>query len=74
MKKNIKRFPRAKLRKAGGVLETADVLSIFHEAPKADARAFSQLMKHLKEFDAAPRLGRELAITIYKLNEAMRRP
>lgn len=49
----MKRFPRAKLRKAGGVLETADVLSIFHEeAPKADAKAFSQLMKHLKEFDA----------------------
>ncbi|KAL4927042.1 putative beta-galactosidase [Aspergillus undulatus] len=38
--------------KARGVLETGDVLSIFHdEAPKSDARAFTQLMRHLKEFD-----------------------
>ncbi|KAL4964609.1 putative beta-galactosidase [Aspergillus stella-maris] len=52
VKTNPKRFPRAKLRKARGVLETGDVLSIFHEeAPKADARAFAQLMRHLKEFD-----------------------
>ncbi|KAL4786290.1 glycoside hydrolase superfamily [Aspergillus varians] len=47
-----KRFPRAKLRKARGVLETSSVLSIFHdEAPKSDARAFAELMKHLKEID-----------------------
>ncbi|RHZ61793.1 putative beta-galactosidase [Aspergillus thermomutatus] len=52
VKTNPKRFPRAKLRKAGGVLQTADVVSIFHEAaPKSDARAFAQLMRHLKEFD-----------------------
>ncbi|KAL2817340.1 glycoside hydrolase superfamily [Aspergillus granulosus] len=52
VKTNPKRFPRAKLRKAGGVLETGDVLSIFYdEAPKADARAFAQLLRHLKEFD-----------------------
>ncbi|KAL2800019.1 glycoside hydrolase superfamily [Aspergillus keveii] len=52
VKTNPKRFPRAKLRKAGGVLETGDVLSIFYdEAPKSDARAFSQLLRHLKEFD-----------------------
>ncbi|KAL2816225.1 glycoside hydrolase superfamily [Aspergillus cavernicola] len=52
VKTNPKRFRRAKLRKAGGVLETGDVLSIFHdEAPKSDARAFAQLMRHLKEFD-----------------------
>ncbi|KAL4920826.1 glycoside hydrolase superfamily [Aspergillus aurantiobrunneus] len=52
VKTNPRRFPRAKLRKAGGVLETGDVLSIFHdEAPKCDARAFSQLLRHLKGFD-----------------------
>ncbi|KAF4556054.1 Hypothetical protein D9617_2g060210 [Elsinoe fawcettii] len=47
-----KRFPRAKLRKAGGVLETADVVSLFHEnAVAADIKAFTALMRHLKEFD-----------------------
>ncbi|KAL4996726.1 glycoside hydrolase superfamily [Aspergillus recurvatus] len=52
VKANPKRFPRAKLRKARGVLETGDVLSIFHdEAPKCDARAFAGLMRHLKEVD-----------------------
>ncbi|KAL2866460.1 putative beta-galactosidase [Aspergillus lucknowensis] len=52
VKTNPRRFPRAKLRKAGGVLETGDVLSIFYdEAPKSDARAFAQLLRHLKEFD-----------------------
>lgn len=48
----MKRFPRAKLRKVGGVLHVADVLSIFHaQTWKADARAFKSLMQHLKEFD-----------------------
>ncbi|KAF5536720.1 DNA recombination protein [Fusarium phyllophilum] len=52
VKKNPKRFPRAKLRKAGGRLETADVVSIFHpECRKADAKAFGALMKHIQEFD-----------------------
>lgn len=52
MKKDIRRFPRAKLRKAGGILETADVVSVFDtEASQADARAFRQLMAHLKEID-----------------------
>lgn len=52
VKQDPKRFPRAKLRKAGGRLETADVLSIFHpEGRKADAKAFGTLMKHLREFD-----------------------
>ncbi|KAB8074896.1 glycoside hydrolase superfamily [Aspergillus leporis] len=52
VKTNPRRFPRAKLRKAGGVLQTGDVLSIFHdEAPKLDAKAFSHLMRHLREFD-----------------------
>lgn len=52
VKQDPKRFPRAKLRKAGGRLETADVLSIFHpESRKADGKAFGTLMKHLREFD-----------------------
>ncbi|KAH6952081.1 glycoside hydrolase superfamily [Fusarium avenaceum] len=52
VKQNPKRFPRAKLRKAGGHLETADVVSIFYsESRKADAKAFGTLMKHLREFD-----------------------
>jgi hypothetical protein len=54
VKKNHRRFPRAKLRKAGGTLETADVVSIFHpEAREADAKAFGMLMRHLKEIDEA---------------------
>ncbi|KAH7467662.1 hypothetical protein FOMA001_g14943 [Fusarium oxysporum f. sp. matthiolae] len=52
VKQNPKRFPRAKLRKAGGRLETADVVSLFHpESRKADAKAFGALMKHLRELD-----------------------
>ncbi|KAG0652722.1 hypothetical protein D0Z07_0345 [Hyphodiscus hymeniophilus] len=52
VKKDFERFPRAQLRKAGGVLETGDVVSIFHtEARDADTRAFSALMRHVKEFD-----------------------
>ncbi|OJD39031.1 glycoside hydrolase family 35 protein [Diplodia corticola] len=54
VKTNPKRFPRAKLRKAGGELATADVLSIFHdEAPKADAKAFATLLEHVKQIDEA---------------------
>lgn len=54
VKTNPKRFPRAKLRKAGGQLVTGDVVSIFHdEAPKADAKAFGTLMGHIKEIDEA---------------------
>ena len=52
VKTDPKRFPRAKLRKAGGVLQTGDVLSIFgEEGAKADAKAFSRLLSHLREFD-----------------------
>lgn len=52
VKQDPKRFPRAKLRKAGGRLETANVLSIFNEqSRKADAKAFGALMKHLRELD-----------------------
>ncbi|XXG99989.1 hypothetical protein Hte_006331 [Hypoxylon texense] len=54
VKMDPKRFPRAKLRKAGGVLATADVLSVFYsEGMDADVRAFGKLMAHLKEFDGA---------------------
>ncbi|KAM0228790.1 hypothetical protein ACHAP5_011843 [Fusarium lateritium] len=54
VKQDPKRFPRAKLRKAGGRLETADVLSLFHpESCKADAKAFGALMKHLRDLDQA---------------------
>ncbi|KAK5676106.1 hypothetical protein LTS10_011396 [Elasticomyces elasticus] len=52
VKQDNKRFPRAKLRKAGGELKTADVISIFHnETKKCDARAFQKLMAHVKEVD-----------------------
>lgn len=54
VKTDTERFPRAKLRKAGGRLETADVLSLFSpEGRKADAKAFGQLMEHLRDFDAS---------------------
>ncbi|KAF2189101.1 glycoside hydrolase family 35 protein [Zopfia rhizophila CBS 207.26] len=54
VKTDARRFPRAKLRKAGGILETGDVVSIFHpEAVKADARAFTNLMAYIKEIDEA---------------------
>ncbi|KAK2812626.1 hypothetical protein FQN50_001272 [Emmonsiellopsis sp. PD_5] len=54
VKKDVKRFPRAILRKEGGRLEVADALSIFHgEAQKADARAFKALMEHLRAIDEA---------------------
>ncbi|EFQ88840.1 hypothetical protein CFE70_006483 [Pyrenophora teres f. teres 0-1] len=52
VKTNPKRFPRAELRKAGGVVEVADVLSMFHgESLEADAKAFRKLLAHLKEVD-----------------------
>ncbi|KAM0721305.1 hypothetical protein Q7P37_003593 [Cladosporium fusiforme] len=52
VKTDIKRFPRAKLRKAGGELAISEALSIFHtEAQAADARAFGRLMAHIKEVD-----------------------
>ena len=53
VKTNDKRFPRAKLRQAGGVISTADTVSLFQEeAPKADAKAFATFMRHLKEVDS----------------------
>ena len=54
VKKDEARFPRVKLRKAGGRIETADVLSIFganQETLKADKKAFEALIQHIKEVD-----------------------
>jgi hypothetical protein len=52
VKTNPTRFPRAELRNAGGVIEVADVLSLFHEQNvEADARAFQKLLAHVKEVD-----------------------
>ncbi|MCJ1256315.1 hypothetical protein MMC24_004136 [Lignoscripta atroalba] len=52
VKRDCKRFPRAHLRKEGGIVKTSDCLSVFHtEALKADANAFRKLMTHVKEFD-----------------------
>jgi hypothetical protein len=52
VKTNPSRFPRAELRKAGGVVEVADVLSLFcEENVEADAKAFRKLLAHIKEFD-----------------------
>lgn len=54
VKTDPKRFPRAKLRKAGGVLQTGDVLSLFEgDSCLADAKAFRALMEHLRAFDEA---------------------
>ncbi|KAH8640973.1 hypothetical protein IG631_03914 [Alternaria alternata] len=52
VKTDPKRFPRAELRKAGGVIEIADVLSLFHKQNvEADAKAFQKLLAHVKEID-----------------------
>ncbi|EXJ78446.1 hypothetical protein A1O1_08846 [Capronia coronata CBS 617.96] len=52
VKTNQKRFPRARLRQAGGRIEIADTLSVFQEeGPAADARAFTKLMEHIMEID-----------------------
>jgi hypothetical protein len=52
IKTNPNRFPRAELRKAGGVIELADVLSLFHEQNvEADAQAFRMLLAHIREID-----------------------
>lgn len=52
VKTNPARFPRAELRKAGGVIEVADVLSLFHEENvEADAKAFRKLLAHVREVD-----------------------
>jgi hypothetical protein len=54
MKLDNKRFPRAQSREACGKPKTMDVFSLYddaQEAVKADVKAFSRLMEHIKEFD-----------------------
>ncbi|KAF2022378.1 glycoside hydrolase family 35 protein [Aaosphaeria arxii CBS 175.79] len=52
IKTDPKRFPRAEIRKAGGVIELADSLSLFSEENvQADIKAFSKLLSHIKEVD-----------------------
>ncbi|PSK38502.1 hypothetical protein B9Z65_6055 [Elsinoe australis] len=66
VKLDTKRFPRVQLRKAGGVLETAEVLSLFDtEGAKADSKAFQTLMQHLKEVDG----GNHTVIMVQVENE-----
>ncbi|KAK0106208.1 hypothetical protein ONS96_003851 [Cadophora gregata f. sp. sojae] len=53
VKKDVKRFPRVHVSEAGAVTRTEELLSPFCEAAwTADAKAFSALMTHLKEFDS----------------------
>ena len=53
VKKNTRRFPRAQSLEAGGVRKLLDVVTpLSEECAEADARAFAELLKHLKEFDA----------------------
>ncbi|KAJ4305062.1 hypothetical protein N0V90_000592 [Kalmusia sp. IMI 367209] len=52
VKTNPGRFPRAELRKAGGVIQPADSLSLFSEENiEADRKAFTKLLAHIKEID-----------------------
>ncbi|PVH80839.1 glycoside hydrolase family 35 protein [Cadophora sp. DSE1049] len=52
VKRNPRRFARARLRKARGQLEVADVLSVFYpENAEADAKAFGKFMAHIKAID-----------------------
>jgi hypothetical protein len=52
VKKDVKRFPRVHTLEAGGKRRTLELISPFcEEAWTADAKAFTKLMAHLKEFD-----------------------
>lgn len=52
VKKDTKRFPRARILEAGGRRKTLDLLSPFVRGCwEADARAFAALMGHLREVD-----------------------
>lgn len=56
MKTNPTKFPRAELRKAGGVMAIADVLSVFSSSNvEADIKAYRILLDHLKIIDGAHR-------------------
>ncbi|KAI4725745.1 beta-galactosidase [Aureobasidium sp. EXF-10728] len=53
VKRDVRRFPRVHTIEAGGVKKTLELLSPFNKSAwEADARAFSALMTHLKEFDS----------------------
>ncbi len=52
VKKDYKRFPRSKTKNSGSV-EVVSTLSL--EARNADAKAFSELMKHIKKVDSEHR-------------------
>ncbi|KAF4969547.1 hypothetical protein FSARC_3230 [Fusarium sarcochroum] len=52
VKTNQQRFPRMYIRDSNGRLANSGVLSIFHEeCYKADARAFTTLLQHLRDND-----------------------
>ncbi|KAH8896734.1 glycoside hydrolase [Thozetella sp. PMI_491] len=52
VKKDTKRFPRCHVLEAGGVKRTVEMVSpLSEEGCKADSRAFTALMRHLKEVD-----------------------
>ena len=53
VKKDHKRFPRARVREADGRLKTVECLSLFgqEESCRADAKAFSALMAFLNDTD-----------------------
>ncbi|KAJ4376815.1 hypothetical protein N0V86_006933 [Didymella sp. IMI 355093] len=52
VKKDVKRFPRVHTVEAGNRKRTLELLSPFSENSwKADGKAFSKLMAHLKDFD-----------------------
>lgn len=53
VKKDSGRFPRAQSIEAGGVRHILDVVTpLSSECVKADAKAFSKLLAHLKDFDS----------------------
>ncbi|KAK2685867.1 hypothetical protein QWA68_015086 [Fusarium oxysporum] len=53
VKKNLDRFPRVQILKEDQTRQTIEMLSPFSEAAvKADAKAFSKLMDHIKHVDA----------------------
>ncbi|CAH0055025.1 unnamed protein product [Clonostachys solani] len=52
VKTNTRRFPRAQIRDEHGSLTLSDSISIFHsECVMADIKAFTELQRHLANFD-----------------------
>lgn len=53
VKRDTKRFPRVQVLEAGGVKRTIEMVTpLSDEACAADARAFGELMRHLREVDS----------------------